>query len=115
MDHKNYIEEQRYVKAKKRVNDIKGFYVHLTVYILVNIFITGMIIYGLTNDDGRSFSDAVTHPGAYMTWIGWGIGVFFHWLGVFGFPSVMTKSWEERKIQELMKEEEERSNRITKK
>ena len=26
-------------KAEKKVKDLKGFYIHLTVYILVNIFI----------------------------------------------------------------------------
>lgn len=107
----NYLEEQRYIKAKKRVDNIKGFYIHLLVYVLVNIFITGVIIFGLTHDEDLTFTQALTHPGAYMTWLGWGIGVFFHWLGVFGFPSVISKDWEERKIKELMEEDEEKSSK----
>ena len=26
-----YIEEQRYLKAKKRVKDVKGFYIHFVI------------------------------------------------------------------------------------
>ncbi len=34
-----HTEEQKYIRAKKKVKSIKGFYVHLTVYLLVNAFI----------------------------------------------------------------------------
>lgn len=102
MENKSYIEEQRYIKAKKRVDNIKGFYIHLLVYVLVNIFVSSIIIFGLTRDEELSLGEAITHPGVFMTWLGWGIGIFFHWLGVFGFPSVVSKKWEERKIKELM-------------
>jgi len=33
-----YQEEDRYYQAKKRVEDLKGFYGNLTSYIVVNIF-----------------------------------------------------------------------------
>ncbi|MFY0631289.1 MAG: 2TM domain-containing protein [Flavobacteriaceae bacterium] len=111
----NYTKEQQYLKAKKRVKDIKGFYSHLTVYIIVNIFISGIIIYGLTYDGNDDFSDALSNFGVYSTWLFWGIGLFFHWLGVFGFKNIIGKSWEERKIRELMEEDDERSKKILKK
>ena len=115
MKNRNYIEEQRYLKAKKRVDNIKGFYIHLLVYVLVNIFISSVIILGLTNDEKLTFGEAITHPGIYITWIGWGIGVFFHWLGVFGFPSFISKNWEERKIKELMDKDENNQTKYSKK
>ena len=111
----NYMKEQQYVKAKKRVKDIKGFYSHLAVYIIVNIFISGVIVYGLTNEDNYGFSEAVTHFGTYSTWLFWGIGLFFHWLGVFGFKNFFGKSWEEKKIKEMMDKDEEKSNKFLKK
>lgn len=107
----DFTQEQRYLRAKKRVKDIKGFYSHLTVYLVINIFLSGFIIYGLSTD-GRSFIDAITHFGVYSTWLFWGIGLFFHWLGVFGFKSVISKGWEERKIKELMDEDERRTDKI---
>lgn len=109
----NYLKEQQYLRAKKRVKDIKGFYSHLTVYLVINIFLSGIIVYGLTRD-GSSFVDAITHFGTYSTWLFWGIGIFFHWLGVFGFKGIMTKSWEERKIKELMEEDERKSGKYLK-
>ena len=99
------IEAMRYARAKKRVEKIKGFYVHFSVYVVVNLFLSGIIIYGLTYDEGDSYSDAFSNFGVYSTWIFWGIGVVFHWLGVFGFNSVLGKNWEERKLKEIMDRE----------
>lgn len=111
----NFIKEQQYLKAKKRVKDIKGFYSHLLVYIFVNIFISGIIMFGLTEGGDYSFTEAIQNFGVYSTWLFWGIGLFFHWLGVFGFKSFISKGWEERKIKELMKEDDDRSSKILKK
>lgn len=107
----NFTEEQRYLKAKKKVKDIKGFYSHFLVYILVNIFISAIVIFGMMHDGSESFGDVVTNFGVYSTWLFWGIGVFFHWLGVFGYTNIIPKDWEERKIKELMDKEKQRSNK----
>lgn len=109
----NYVEEQSYLKAKKRVKEIKGFYVHLSVYIVINIVLSAIIIYGLSYEEGDSIFDALTNFGVYSTWLFWGIGMFFHWLGVFGFKSLgLGKDWEERKIKELMDKEDENFKRL---
>lgn len=101
----NFLKEQSYIRAKKRVKAIKGFYTHLIIFIVVNIFLSGIIIYGLLKS-GDSFSEAFSNFGVYSTWIFWGIGIFFHWLGVFGFNSIgLGKNWEERKIKEIMEKE----------
>lgn len=39
MDHD---ESVRHLAAKDRVEQLRGFYVHLTVYILVNLFLFGI-------------------------------------------------------------------------
>ena len=97
----NYTEEQKYILAKKRVEKIKGFYIHLAVYIIVNIFISGVIVFGLMNDK-YDFAEAITHFGTYSTWLFWGIGLFFHWLGVFGSNLFFGKDWEKKKIEKYM-------------
>ena len=43
----DFLQEQNYIRAKKRVKEIKGFYIHLMVYIVINIMISGVIVYGL--------------------------------------------------------------------
>jgi len=84
-------EENEYNKAKERVEEIKGFYVHLLIYIVVNIFL--FII------------NIVTTPGAlwfYWPLLGWGIGIAIHGLSVFVFGQFFGNEWEERKIKEIM-------------
>ncbi|MDG1397850.1 MAG: 2TM domain-containing protein [Polaribacter sp.] len=107
----DFRQEQNYIKAKKRVKEIKGFYIHLSTYVIINIFISGVIIYGLLSS-GDSLNETITNFGVYSTWIFWGIGIFFHWLGVFGFKSFgFGKDWEERKIKEFMDKEEKHFKR----
>ncbi|MDG1528523.1 MAG: 2TM domain-containing protein [Polaribacter sp.] len=105
MRNEENFEGIKYLKAKKRVEKIKGFYIHLIVYIVVNLFLSGIIIYGLMSDEGDSFEDVINNFGIYSTWVFWGIGVFFHWLGVFGF-NALGKNWEEKKLKQIMEEEE---------
>ena len=89
----DFIEQQRYLKTKKRVKRIKGFYTHLSIYCLVIPIII--------------FVNLKYEPHFHWFWfsaLGWGTGLFFHWLSVFGFNLVgFGKDWEEKKIKELMK------------
>jgi len=104
-----YFEEERYIKAQKRVKEIKGFYWHLLWYVVVNIFITfGSEVRHLLH--GGSISDVDFHYGNFSVWLFWGIGLFFHWFGVFGKHLTFSKGWEERKIKELMNQDKEQYN-----
>jgi hypothetical protein len=101
---REFIENQKYIKAKKRVKKIKGFYTHFAVYIVVNIFLSGIIIFGLTSgsDNEYNFLKAMSNFGVYSTWLFWGIGLFFHWLGVFGSNAVFGKNWEKKQLEKYM-------------
>jgi hypothetical protein len=94
----DYTKQQLYYKAQKRVKDIKGFYIHLIIYCLV----IPLII----------FINLKFVPQFHWFWlslIGWGMGVFFHWLGVFGFNLLgFGNNWEERKIREFMNEKNQK-------
>ena len=95
-----YQEEERYYEAKKRVEEIKGFYGNLMSYIVVNI---GLLILNL-----------VTSPKyLWFFWpmLGWGIGVLFHGMKVFNFMPFLGKDWEEQKIKQFM--DNEKSNKET--
>jgi len=86
-------QETRYQNAKKRVEALKGFYTHLTVYILVNLLLFTI--------------NMLTSPGSlwfYWPLLGWGIAVALHALRVFGFGRRFDAEWEERKINELMEQ-----------
>ena len=79
-------EEEIYRLARKRVEEKKGFFIHLAVYIGVNILL--VIIWAAT---GAGFPWFVFPLG------GWGIGILFHFLGVFVFSR--PGGWERREIE----------------
>ncbi len=103
MKTNNYSKELKYISAKKRVEDLKGFYIHFSVYIMVNLFIS---ITKIVNEvkDGEAFNEVFLEFGTFAVWFFWGIGVVSHALKVFGFPFLVGKNWEERKINQYMNE-----------
>ncbi|AXT19598.1 hypothetical protein D7030_09980 [Flavobacteriaceae bacterium AU392] len=97
----DYKKEEAYLRAKKKVEKLTGFYWHLAVYIVVNIFLITIIT--MNRDSDESFWDFST----FSTAIFWGIGIFFHFLGVFGQDYIFSKDWEKRKIDAYMKKDRE--------
>lgn len=103
------LEKSKYSRAKKKVDDIKGFYSHLTVYTLVNLAIIAVRL-GVFNKNGID-----VHIPAWTiltTPVFWGIGLFFHGLWVFSDKLSFIRNWEERKIREFMEEEKEEQQNI---
>ncbi|NNC69650.1 MAG: 2TM domain-containing protein [Flavobacteriaceae bacterium] len=113
MDSEERKRSDNYLKAKKRVEDIKGFYIHLVVYVLVNLFISITIIVGNLNS-GESLSKIFSSFGVYSVWIFWGIGIFFHAIGVLNTNPLLGKKWEEKKLKEFIEEDKEQSKRLLK-
>ena len=87
-------KEIKYQKAKKRVEALRGFYIHLTVYVVVNLILF-------------SINMIVSPDSLWFFWplMGWGVGLAFHALSVFGFGRWFGADWEERKIREIMENE----------
>ncbi|WP_420322970.1 2TM domain-containing protein [Flagellimonas sp.] len=89
-------KESKYIRAKERVDELKKFYANVWSYIMV-ISALALINY-LTNEF------------RYMWFLwaafGWGIGIIFHAVGTFNLNPFFGKKWEERKIKELMEDDE---------
>ena len=85
-------QEIKYQKAKKRVADLRGFYGHLSVYVIVNL---GLFLINIT----------MSPESLWFFWplMGWGIAIVLHALRVFAEP--LGSNWEEKKIAELMEKE----------
>ena len=89
------LESEAYKKAAKKVKEKKEFYSHLVTYLVMGVF------FFLLN--------AATAWGSwwfYWPMLGWGIGVLFHYLDVFGIPAigdVNESDWEEQAIKEEMR------------
>jgi sensor histidine kinase YesM len=92
--HKEYSENITYLKAKERVDKLKGFYANLISYCTV---IPVLIIINLGTSGFQWF---------WFPMLGWGMGLTFHALETFGYG----KSWEERKIREILDKEEQQKN-----
>lgn len=97
INHK-YTEEE-YSLAKKRVEDVQGFYWNLTAYIIVNSFLTFLDL----KDNGN-------YDWAYWPLIGWGIGITFHFVEVFGVFN--STSWKDKMIQKELDKRKRNFNRF---
>lgn len=91
-------------RAKKKLAELKGFYIHLLAYVIVNIII--MVVNIVANiNNGASFIDALFSFEIFATPFFWGIGLFFHAMKVFSFNPFFSKDWEERQIKKFMDED----------
>ena len=86
-----FSEDQIYEQAKKRVEVKKGFYAHLTVYILVNIML--VLIWAFASGGG--------YPWFIFPLGGWGIGILSHFLQVFVFEGRSNKVAIEKEAEKI--------------
>jgi len=89
---KNTDYDNAYLKAHRRVKEIKEFYGNLTSYCVVIPFLIFINYY--TYWDFKWF---------WFPLFGWGLGVAIHGFTVFGYGA----SWEEKKIREIMQKEKQ--------
>lgn len=87
--------DKKVIKARKRIQAIKGFYQHLLAYCLFTPF-TIFINY-------KTYWD---YKWFWFSVISWGIAVAIHAFVVFVYKGNFGRNWEERKIEELMRKEE---------
>lgn len=85
---------EKYKQAKKQVEEIKGFYSHLTVYVFIMAFIVFI-----------NLKYTPEHLWFIYSMSGWGIGVLGHASKVFGWFPFLSKEWEERKMKQFLEEE----------
>ena len=99
-------EEDKLKRAKKRVDELKGFYIHFAIYIAINAFI-------MINIAVRSWgdSDSFWQFGTFVTPVFWGIGLLFHALYTFRINPFLGKDWERRQIQKYMDEDRNEANK----
>jgi len=90
----NYSNTECYYQAQKKVEEIKKFYQHLTVYLLCNPIV---IVVNL-----------MTSPGYLYFWyslLGWGVPIVLHGLKAFDCFPFFNKEWEKRKIEKILEKD----------
>ena len=93
-------EAERYKRARKRLDKIKGFYRHLLIYLVVNILIIGFSIYE-AHAEGQPLLTLDTFELALF----WGFGLGVHAFSVFGLDLLTGRKWEEKLIRKYMEED----------
>ncbi len=86
-----YDEQEAYYRAKKRVEDLKGFFGNVVSYCVVIPFLIFI-----------NYKTSWNYQWFWFPMLGWGMGLIFHAFGVFGYG----KAWEERKIKEILAKEQ---------
>ena len=86
-----YNENMAFMRAKERVEKLKGFYGNLISYCCV---IPVLIFINLQSGGFQWF---------WFPMFGWGMGLTFHAIETFGYG----KSWEEKKIQEILNKDKQ--------
>ena len=79
------------ILAFNQVRKLKGFYIHLAQYVLV-VALLAVI-------------NALTTPNHWwVQWVvmGWGIGVFFHWLQISERFSLFGSKWEKEQVEKRL-------------
>lgn len=91
-------EQELYEAARKRVEEKKGFFIHLATYICVNI---GLVLIW-------AFAAGGGYPWFLWPLGGWGIGLLFHGLGVFVFSRTTARDKRaiEKEMEKLRKEQQ---------
>ncbi|MCQ4165462.1 2TM domain-containing protein [Tahibacter harae] len=88
-------EKSRLLWAKFYVAAMRGFYQHLIIYVVVNVL---LILINLL-----FVRDQIWFVFPLLTW---GFGLFLHWMRVFGGVWFLSKDWERRKIDEMLRKGE---------
>ena len=89
--------QSAYRQAERRVKAKLGFYWHLASYVLVNGLL--ILIYLITGPVPGFYS----YPWFVWPMFGWGLGLLFHFVGVFVFSSVSSEDNRRRMIEEEMR------------
>lgn len=87
------LTKQKYLRAKKRVENLKAFYLHFISYVLVNSM---LFVFNLISDPGNWWFQ---YP-----LFGWGIGLLVHGASTFAF-GIFGEEWEEKKIKKYMEKD----------
>lgn len=90
-------KSNKYQEAKRKVEEEKKFYIHLGTYIIMNTFF--VVLNLVTSPD---------HLWFYWPMLGWGLGLAFNALKVFGNNALFSKEWEEKKIDKYMNDTKRR-------
>lgn len=103
MTEKSTVQKENYLKAKQRVEELKKFYKHLSIFIIINAFLIGRRIYK-DIDRGDTVIEALSDVSNYKIIFWWAVILVLHAIKVYGNSLFFSKDWEKEKIKKYMDE-----------
>ncbi|MEM1003144.1 MAG: 2TM domain-containing protein [Bacteroidota bacterium] len=103
--------DKRLMRAKYRVSQLRSYYTHLLVYILVNLLISGVKI-SFALRAGDALSEALFSFNTLSVWVIWGIFLLIHTFRTFVLPFILGYDWEYRKLEQYVEEELRREQEL---
>lgn len=100
---KNPDRQQKYLRAKKRTEELRKFYKHVIIYVALNIAISAFKL-RLYMRDGESFEEVMTRLDMYIVWVIWGVFLLLQAIKTYRSNVILGSDWEEKKIREFMNE-----------
>ncbi len=88
--------DEDYKRAKRKVNQLKGFYTNIIAYVVVITFLAVINYF--------------TSPGTWwflFVAVIWGIFIVAQGLAVYSKRGIFSKEWEDKKIEEYIENEKE--------
>jgi hypothetical protein len=97
----NQEDQQRLIRAKKKVRQVQLFYLHLLLYfIVVSLLLWNFYII----EDGPYKNNIITLNLSVL--VGWTVFVILHAVIIIKGKQLFKKSWEDKKIKQFLKEKE---------
>ncbi|MEX0315023.1 MAG: 2TM domain-containing protein [Allomuricauda sp.] len=98
----------KYERATKRVKELKGFYNHLKIFVIIN----GLFYLIKSGWLTPIMPDGFPTEAYYFDWIDanvliWGVIVVIHGLTLYRHKLPFVKKWEERQIKKIMEQDQE--------
>lgn len=89
------LQRIRLRRARQRVEAMRGFLIHLGIYLTVNLglLILNLVLIQVSGNQTYFF---------FWPLVLWGIGLLIHGFVVFGADRFLGPEWEERKIREYL-------------
>jgi hypothetical protein len=102
----------RFQKAQKRVKELKGFYNHLKIFVIVNALLY-LVKSGMLNAlMPKGFpTESYYFDWVHINFIIWGLMVVAHALILYRHKFPFLKKWEEKQIQKYIEEDKEESKK----
>ena len=105
-------QTNRYKKAQNRVKELKGFYNHLKIFVIVNTLLY-LVKSGVLNSwMPKGFpSQSYYFDWVHINFIIWGLIILVHALILYRHNLPFLKKWEEKQIEKYIEKDKEETDK----